>query len=422
MKKFSFRSVKMFLILALLFSFTTPVHGFLWWGNQKDEKIENLHKQVIVNSTLTFSPNDFYGKEGLVSINILSLPDSSLGSLTLGEQIIQSNEIIGNSALTGLNFVAKNQLGTATFEISPNFSDGTLGDPIEITIAILDIPNEAPLAKDMALFTYKNIAITCYFDVIDSENDLLNFQIVDPPARGSVTLSENGSSSFLYTPYENKTGKDTFSYIATDSLGNISNEGTISIRIEKANTPVTYGDMQDHPSHKAAISLAESGIFVGECIGSTYLFHPDEAVSREEFLSLAMAVADLAPLEEISFTGFYDDNAIPTWSKGYISSALLAGVIQGTWDDSGRPVFSANSTITLGEASVILDNLLNINQVSQVSSEHWASQASANLSAVGVSTSTNTSLPTELSRSEVAELLDSALEITKENEGSWFNW
>ena len=54
------------------------------------------------------------------------------------------------------------------------------------------------------------MAITGYFDAVDSEGDTLTFQLMDTPARGAVTLAEDGSAKFVYTPYENKTGKDSF--------------------------------------------------------------------------------------------------------------------------------------------------------------------------------------------------------------------
>ena len=40
---------------------------------------------------------------------------------------------------------------------------------------------------------------------------------------------------------------------------------------------------------------------------------------------MAMAATGLEPLEDVTLTGFYDDEAIPTWAKGYVSSALKAG-------------------------------------------------------------------------------------------------
>lgn len=412
--------MKILISMVLCSAIFVPTQAFFWWSEKKEDKINDFSRQILLEEKFFFSEYDFHGKEGLSNITITSLPEQNFGALMMGDIPVQINDLIGTTALSGLSFHAKNTIGSTSFQIIPGFTDGSSGESATITFEILATPNDAPLAKNMELFTYKNIAITCYFDVVDQENDLLSFQITDPPARGAITLDENGASSFLYTPYENKTGSDEFKYIAMDSAGNISNEGTVTIRIKKADTPVTYGDMEGHPAHKSAISLAESGIFVGECVGNTYLFHPDEMVSREEFLSLAMAVTNLAPLEQVSVTGFYDDDTIPTWSKGYVSAAVLAGVVQGSTDDDGKPVFNGESGITLAEASVILDNLLHLDPVSEVVSYHWASQASANLSAVGVNS--NTPLASGLNRAEVAELLDGVLALIKEKDNSWLNW
>ena len=150
-------------------------------------------------------------------------------------------------------------------------------------------------------------------------------------------MAEDGSSQFVYTPYENKTGKDSFTYVAVDPAGNVSPEAKVSIQIEKPDTKVTYADMEGNPAHKASIRLAEEGIFVGPYVNGSYFFDPDQPVSRAEFLTMAMAATGLEPLEDVTLTGFYDDEAIPTWAKGYVSSALKAGAIKAVWTRRASP-------------------------------------------------------------------------------------
>lgn len=92
---------------------------------------------------------------------------------------------------------------------------------------------------------------------------------------------------------------------------------------------------------------------------------------------MAMAATGLEPLEDVTLTGFYDDEAIPTWAKGYVSSALKAGAIQGSLDQEGQPVFGSGETVTRGEATVMLDNLMGILDVpaevfASESGGHWA--------------------------------------------------
>ena len=109
----------------------------------------------------------------------------------------------------------------------------------------------------MELSTYQNIAITGYFDAVDGEGDTLTFQLTSTPARGAVELAGDGSARFVYTPYENKTGKDSFTYVALDQAGNTSPEAKVTLHIEKPNTKVTYADLEGSAAHKAAIRLAE---------------------------------------------------------------------------------------------------------------------------------------------------------------------
>ena len=282
----------------------------------------------------------------------------------------------------------------------------------------------------MDLSTYKNVAITGYFDAADPEGDPLTFQISDSPARGGVTLAEDGSGQFVYTPYENKTGRDSFTYVALDQAGNASEPATVTLRIEKPGTKVRYADMDGDPAHKAALRLAETGVYVGQQVGDRYFFQPDATVSRAQFLTMAMAAVGLEPLDQVSLTGFADDQAIPTWAKGSVSAALKAGAIQGERDASGAPVFQAGAAVTMAEATVILDRLLDVADapVETFSSdaEHWAAQSAANLTACGVLPAVDVdpqALFAPLTRGEAAELLDGALDVLAEqNSGSWLPW
>ncbi len=285
----------------------------------------------------------------------------------------------------------------------------------------------APIAVNLTLDTYKNIAIQSYFQATDNQGDPLTFQLTSTPARGAVTLTQDGGSQFLYTPFENKTGKDSFTYVAIDDQGNTSPQATVTIQISKATTTVSYADMEGDPAHKAAIHLAEENIFVGKQVDGQYYFDGDTEVSRNEFLTMAMTCCDLQPLDGIAVTGFYDDTAIPTWAKGYISSALMAGAVTGSQNDLGQPVFDGDATITQGEASVLLSRLLNISNVqSTAETGHWAEQEVANLTASGVLRTEDVSadsLSAPLTRGEVAILLDGALDVAKNREtGGFFNW
>lgn len=423
----------------LLCSASIPASAF-FWNKKAETSTDHITRNVPYGGTLAFSHDDFppssQPSDPLSAITITTLPNRSCGILSVGTQPLEQGEVVRLSALNGLRFQAMNAptADKTTFSYTPSFASGTQGKEVTVELFLLREQNQAPISENLSLSTYKNIPVTGYFQAVDAEGDPLTFQITDTPARGSVTLAEDGTGRFVYTPYENKTGKDTFTYVAVDSAGNISNPAKVSVRIEKATTPVTYSDMDGNPAHKAAVRLAQEGVFVGEYVNGRYFFSPDTPVTRSQFLSMAMSVAGLAPLEQVSTTGFADDLSIPTWAKGYVSSALMAGAIHGTRDEVGRVIFSPNSTVTRAEATVILNNLLDVSDVAVQTwsavgittdpENHWAMQAAANLTTTGVIRPEHSALQTlntGLTRADVAEMLDSSLDVINNRENrSWF--
>ena len=146
---------------------------------------------------------------------------------------------------------------------------------------------------------------------------------------------------------------------------------------------------------------------------------------------MAMSVAGLEDLEGITLTGFSDDDAIPTWAKGAVSAALKAGVVQGTRDENGAPVFGASKNISRAEAAVMLNNLLDITDVpvavfSADSPNYSAAQAAANLSASGIirsETAGVAQLSESLTMADAAGMLDGALDVMDaRSSGSWLPW
>jgi len=412
------------LIPALLLSLTLPVSSF-FWKKSGEAAVSDLSKNGLIGGVITFVPEDFAvtgdKKASLNAVVVESLPDAGAGSLLLGGTLLEVGSRVEKSALSGLRFQSLGNpavLKTA-FTLRPVFVSGTEGQPFTVELTLLTKENHPPVARNMDLSTYRNVSVTGYFDAVDAEGDPLTFRMMSNPARGAVELAEDGSGQFVYRPYENKTGKDTFTYVAVDQAGNLSEKATVTIQIEKADTAVTYAELDGHPAHKSAVRLAEEGIYVGPCVGGVYTFEAEASVTRAEFLTMAMAVADLEPMEDVTVTGFMDDESIPVWSKGSVSAALKAGAIRGGVDERGASVFRAEDTITYAQAAVMLDRLLNVTDVplevfAADTQTHWAGQAAADLAACGVLRSENTgaaALEDTLTLGEAAVLLDGAMGI-----------
>lgn len=431
------RSLPLLSLTVLLLTFALPTYALFGIGEEEEApSVAAFSKNGPAGRAITFSAEDFVVQSGgaLDSIVISTLPDQAAGILTLGGQPLNAGDVVAMNAVSGLSFqpLTASAVTSASFTFTPVFSDGTSGSPVEVGLHLLSEANSAPIAENLELCTYKNVAITASFAATDPEGDLLTFQLVDKPARGAVTMPEDGSNEFVYTPYENKTGKDSFTYVAVDAVGNTSAPATVKVKIEKASTKVTYSDMDGVSAHKAAIRLAEEGIFVGECMGGEYFFNPDTPVSRSEFLTMTMKATGLDALEDVTTTGFADDATIPTWAKGYAASALKAGVVQGAADEVGRIVFNAEDTITRAEAAVLLDRALQVSDVSEAMATvdelapAWAVQSAANLESCGVLAAGSTGtleLNDQLTRADAAEMILGALEVLDARDsGGWFNW
>lgn len=269
---------------------------------------------------------------------------------------------------------------------------------------------EKPIAENLELKTYRGVSVNGQLKATDPDGDPLKFEVTTEPIKGTVVLKDDGS--FIYTPAEGKRGHDYFGYKAVDSKGNKSSEATVVIKIEKQKTKIAYSDMDGNGAAYAALRLAEEEVFVGEQLGGQYVFCPDRAVSRGEFLTMCMKLADSDVLTGVVTTGFTDDADIPMYLKPYVSTALLTGVIQGYTGGSEGAVFSAESSVSYPEAAVMLDRALRLTRASTeeggAAAPAWAEQACANLSACNISEYTESS---ELTRAQCAKMLYNAMQV-----------
>ena len=286
-----------------------------------------------------------------------------------------------------------------------------------LSLSLMFIPalagDNAPVAENLEITTYRGVSVDGRLSAVDPDGDVLAFTVTTPPTKGIVELGDNGS--FVYTPHEGKRGKDYFGYVAVDSDGNRSQEATVIIKIAKAKTDVTYSDMEGNGAYYDALVLTEQGIFTGQQIGSSYVFSPDAAVTRGEFLTMCMELTGGKILSGVSTTGFADDDTIPTWQKPYVATALMNGTISG-YSSDGAATFSGQAPITCAESAVMLSSILSVTNVSSFDTDSgtpvWAGQAVANLNACRI-------LPVgfvsdaPLTRAQAAEMLVSAMDILK---------
>jgi len=271
--------------------------------------------------------------------------------------------------------------------------------------------NSAPITQNMEISTFKNVAVGGQLEAMDPDGDLMVFLITGEPKKGTVDLSQDGS--YTYTPYADKKGRDSFTFAAVDSFGNRSDNATVNINIQKQATRITYSDLDGDPVLYHALRLAEADVFTGDRLGGEYFFRPEQPVSRGEFLVMCMEACGADPLKGVTRTGFYDDADIPPWEKPYVAAALLEGKVSGYTDGTGRPIFLSECAITNAEASVLLNSVLDVTDVSYGSADEacpaWAVQASLNLSACDIPSSSFHDSP--LTRGDAAKMLSAAMDV-----------
>ena len=311
--------------------------------------------EVGAGEIYCFRTTDFAREESaLAGICITGLPDS--GRLLLGSRVIRSGDILTGDQLEKLTYAPENseEDDTAAVRYLPIFSGG-LAEEATVTISVWGKSDDAPVAEDSAIETYKNLPNEGLLKVHDPEGQPLVFTVTRSPRRGSLIIREDGS--YLYTPDKNKVGTDSFSFTATDPAGNVSREATVTVKIMKPTDELLYTDTLGLPCRFSAEWMRNTGIFSGESVSGQFCFSPDRSVTRGQFLVMLMDTLELPVESSVEQTGFLDE--APQWLKPYLAAALRSGLICG-YPCEGGIEFRHQNPITGDEAAVMIQNVLNL--------------------------------------------------------------
>ena len=360
--------------------------------------------EVDCDSTYCFSADDFsQTEEQLSGICIMELPDPATGTVMLGSRVLRSGDILTAEQVARMTFapLKTEEDQTAVVTFLPIY-ENRVAPSATMTISIRGKKDEAPVAEDFALETYKNLPNEGLLKVSDPEGEKLTYSITRQPKRGEVTIREDGS--FLYTPKKNKVGVDSFVYTATDPAGNVSREATVTINILKPSDKNQYTDTVGSSCRFAAEWMKNTGLFVGEQIGGDYCFNENKAVTRGEFLTMMIKTLNIPVGEEVSYIGYSD--AIPKWLQPYVAAALRAGLTAGL-PSSETGIFGAEEAVTGGEVAVMLQNAMDLavstSSMDEVNTEEpsWAMAAVTAMNENGFAITASQ----VMTRGEVAQLL-----------------
>ena len=371
--------------------------------------------EVECDSVYCFSSGDFSESEELVGICITQLPDAAAGTVMLDNRVLQPGDILTQEQIARMTFLplATREDASASISYLPVYADH-VAPCATMTLGIRGKENKAPVAEDSVMETYKNLPNQALLKVSDPEDEEMTYSVVRQPKRGEVILRSDGS--FVYTPKKNKVGVDSFTYTATDPAGNVSREATVTIQILKPTDSAQYKDTVGLDCRFAAEWMRNTGLFVGEKIGSESCFQPEKTVSRGEFIAMVVKTLDI-PVEETAAVdaGFED---APVWLKPYLTAALRSGLVAGIPDAASSGSF--DDPITGAEAAVMLQNALDLSLTEQTAAEAeedvpaWAVSALDTMQANGISLTAEEIM----NRGQVAQVLYRVSSLAQDAPGS----
>lgn len=360
-----------------------------------------------------FSSEDFSGEEAIAGICITDLPDEDLGTVMLGSRVLRPGDVLTAEQAAQMTFATTLTETDQTAEVGylPIYTD-KIADSAVLAIGIRGKENQAPIAEDSAMETYKNLVGTGKLKVTDPEGQSMTFAVIRGPKRGTVTIGDDGS--FTYTPKKNKVGIDSFTYTATDAAGKISREATVTITILKPTEASQYTDTVGKDCRFAAEWMKNTGIFVGETLADSTCFNPEKAVTRGEFVTMLVKALDIPTDEGLTYTGY--DDEIPQWLQPYLAAAMRSGLTAGLPEQN---TFGSSESITGAEAAVLLQNALNLEMDTQTMTDADSSVPAWAQTPLAVLNSSGIALEAEavMTRGQTAQVLYQAAQIATEEWG-----
>ena len=312
------------------------------------------HKRKLIKTSsggsVDFSLADFlpFSDNGAVSVlTVVSVPDPSAGVLKTGALDAYGGQRLPAQMADKLCFTPAPGATVASFEFSVNGSE----EKSVCVIYTLKKENTPPTAITSKAYTKTDIPSYGRLKVSDEDNDVLNIRVTKAPSHGKLTV--NSDLTYVYIPDEGFRGKDGFSYVAVDAYGAQSEPATVSVTVEKRENGVVYSDVAGTEYEYAAVLLSEKGILTGESVAGTMRFEPDKKVSRADFIVMAMSAAGYSPnLLAAQSTGLADEDKLTSTQKGYVVTAMSAGVLTADEYD-GVKLIRPSSSVTCGEAAAI---------------------------------------------------------------------
>ena len=161
-----------------------------------------------------------------------------------------------------------------------------------------------------------------------------------------------------------------------------------------------YADVTSENNQEAIEVLQAVGVMVGDENGD---FNPDQNVTRNE---MAVVMSNLMDYTVASYKGTSPFTDVPEWAEPYVSACYTNGITSGT----SATTYGGNSTVTTGQAALMLLKALGYFQYQADYGSDWLVEATKQGSIAGLFDGVSTGATEALTRNDVAQMVLNALE------------
>jgi hypothetical protein len=189
------------------------------------DKSISFFEDTVINSTLTASDLD----NDEVEFNIKTLP--IFGVLDLKDKGSGVFSYTPNS----------NYFGSDSFTFIAN--DGKIDSNLATISLLITAVNDIPQTYDATIQLDEDSFVSDQLKAFDADNDLLSYTIVRQATKGLAEITSHKTGTFVYTPYPDSNGDDSFSFVVSDNEST-SEASVIDIHIKAENDlPQTSGQI-----------------------------------------------------------------------------------------------------------------------------------------------------------------------------------